>query len=459
MYRLLLLISLSFLLSIQAHASLVNTAFIQNDLRILDELDIDSNYLTDYKLQKVYKKLLKLNQKDYTKKLNNAHLFVPQIKKILKENNIPSAFLYLVMAESNFILNAKSHKKAMGLWQFMPRTGQKFGLITNEYIDERMDIIKSTQAAVKYLKYLHKMFGKWYIAAIAYNCGEGRIIEGITRATLDMYCEDKSCRKNKQISKYRKTIRLYQQKQLKFKEIYKIYKIVKKWKYKPNINHILTEQKGLRRQYIPDESRGYIRKIISLAMMNNSEFLILDDNSHLLNRGITDPIAAVKIKGGTHLLSIAQVIGISKERLHAINLHIKQNIIPPEEKEYNIYIPYSTLARFNANIKNLKPTRFEVYKVKGGDSLGAIARRYKINYKLIKKFNKLKSNFLSVNQKLIIPVDPQTIKRDKIYFVKSGDSLGKIAKKYKISLNKLMKDNNIKTSMIKIGDKIVVKYN
>ncbi len=456
MYKLLSLLFCSF---IYLQSSLVNTAFIHNDLEILDELDIDSNYLTDYKLQKTYKRLLKKSSEDYTKKLNNAYLFVPQIKKILKENNIPSAFLYLVMAESNFILNAKSNKKAMGLWQFMPRTGKKFGLETSKYIDERMDIIKSTQAAAKYLKYLHNIFGKWYMAAIAYNCGEGRVIESITRATLDMYCKDNNCRKDKKISQYRQTIRLYQKKKLNFREIYKIYKVVKKWEYKLNINHILIEQKGLERQYLPKESRSYIRKIISLAMMNNSKFIISDDNSHLLNRGITNPIATVKVKGGIHLRSIAEVIGISHTKLQALNKHIKQNIIPPQKDKYNIHIPYSTLARFNANIENIKPTQFEVYKVKSGDSLGIIARKYKINYKLIKKFNNLKSNFLSINQKLIIPVDPATIKRDKIYFVKNGDSLGKIARAYKISLKKLMKDNNIKTSMIKIGDKIVVKYN
>ena len=456
MYKLLFILLLCFS-TIQA--SLVSTGFLQNDLRILEELDIDSKYITNYYLQDAYKKRLARTKNDYTKKLNNAHLFVPQIKKILKENNIPSAFLYLVMAESNFILHAKSHKKAMGLWQFMPRTGHRFGLTVNDYVDERMDIVKSTQSAVKYLKYLHKMFGKWYIAAIAYNCGEGRIIEGLTRATLDMYCEHNSCRKDKTMHQYRETIRAYQQKKVKFGEINKIYKIVLKWKYKPDINQILIKQKKISRQYIPKESRMYIRKIITLAMMNNSEFLISDDNTHLLNRGITDPIATVNVKGGLHLRSIAKVIGISYTRLKNLNRHIKQNIIPPEETLYSIHIPYSTLTRFNLNIHSIKPTLHEVYRVKSGDSLAKIARRYKIKYSLIKKFNKLKSNLLSINQKLLIPVDPRLVKRDIIYIVRNGDSLGKIAKQYKIKLKKLKKDNNIKTSLINIGDKIVIKHN
>jgi len=100
-----------------SNATLVSTAFVHNDLSVLEELDISSDYITDYKLQEEFQNRLRFSKKGYTQKLNNAHLFVPQIKKVLRENKIPSAFLYLVMAESNFILNASSNKSAKGLWQ------------------------------------------------------------------------------------------------------------------------------------------------------------------------------------------------------------------------------------------------------------------------------------------------------------------------------------------------------
>lgn len=392
-----------FLLTSIIQASLVNTAFVQDDVRILNELDIDTQYITDYKLQKAYKKLLSQAKNDYTKKLNSAHLFVPKIKKILKENNIPSAFMYLVMAESNFILTAKSNKQAMGLWQFMPVTAKRYGLQNNDCIDERMDVVKSTQAAAKYLNYLYKKFGKWYIAAIAYNCGEGRIIEGITRATLDLYCqENNSCRKDKTIQEYRKTIRAYQKKQVKFIEVNKIYNVVKKWKYKLKIEDILIEQKGMSRQYIPRESREYIRKIISLAMMNNSEFLINDDNSDLSNKGICDPISTVKVEGGTSLKAISDIMGISKKKLQTLNQHIKQNKIPKEREHYNIYIPYSTLARFNTNKHNIKPTSLEIYKVKAGDNLYKISKLYKIKISKLMQDNKLKTSMIKIGEKLVL---------------------------------------------------------
>lgn len=443
------------------NATLVSTAFVQNDLKLLEELDIKSSYITNYKLQKELRKRLRAGQKKgYAQKLNNADLFIPQIKKILRENNIPSAFLYLVMAESNFILDASSNKKAKGLWQFMPLTAKHFGLETNKYIDERMDIIKSTNAAVSYLKKLHKMFGKWYLAAIAYNCGEGRVVEGITRATIDMYCDDvgyKICRKDKKIKKFRDTIRLYHAKKAKYRDLNKIYNEVKKWKYKPDIDQLLIVQPNIRRQYIPTESRRYIRKIISLAIMNNSDFLAKDENIHLLNRGISEPLATIDIKGGILLSSVATLIGLDNKRLKDLNLHIKKNVLPSLDKIYRLYIPYSKLARYNLNKDQLISKKYIQYRVKSGDSLLKISKKFGIDYKFIKKYNQLKSNNIMVNQDLLIPTDPYA-KEDDVYTVKMGDTLSKIANMYKIPLKKLIETNHLKTTVIKVGEKVKIKY-
>ena len=444
-----------------ANATLVSTSFVHNDVKILEELDINSNFITDYHLQKELKRRLKISKKRYIKKLNDAYLFIPQIKKILKENNLPSAFLYLGMAESNFILNASSNKNAKGMWQFMPRTAKHYGLKVNKYIDERMDIVKSTKAATVYLEKLHSMFDKWYLAAVAYNCGEGRVIEGITRATLDMYCDDvgyKQCRKEKNILNYRQIIRDYQAKRVKFSKLNKVYKKVKKWKYKPGIDQLLVVQENVSRQYIPEESRGYIRKIIALALMNNSDFLIKDENTHLLNRGISDPIAKIDVKGGVLLSNVADVVGIDRKKLKKLNQHIRTNILPLERKQYQLYIPYSKLSRYNLNKDNLKSTQYDMYIVKAGDSLGSIARKYGIRYQTLKRHNNLKSYMIKINQKLIVPIDPEVYKRPINYVVKVGDTLGRIAVSHKVDLKKLMNDNNLKTSMIQIGDKLVIKF-
>ena len=104
-----------------------------------------------------------------TRQFDNGYEFIPILRKMLADADVPQEFLFLAMAESEFKSQALSSKKAAGIWQLMPATAKELGLIIDEYIDERQDPIKSTQAAIKYLQYLHKATGKWYLAAMAYN--------------------------------------------------------------------------------------------------------------------------------------------------------------------------------------------------------------------------------------------------------------------------------------------------
>lgn len=461
MYKLLLLLCL---MVVNVNATLIGSNFSQKDLLVLEDLDIESSFITDYKLQRTYNSYLNRSQENYMRKFNDASLFVPKVKQILKENGIPDTFLYMAMAESYFKIDAKSRVRATGMWQFMSGTAKMFGLKNNIYVDERMDIVKSTKAASRYLNNLHNQFDKWYLAAIAYNCGGGRVVEAITRATIDMYEKKygKNNPKSKEIKQYRKVIKAYQQKRAKYSYLRKVYKKVIKWEVKPDIYELLVVQKNISRQYLPKESRHYIRKIISLAMMNNQGFIQNKDNSHLLNMGITaSNISTVNVKGGLHLENIASAIGMDYKDLYKLNKHIKRNIIPNTEKTYAIHIPYSRLSRFNLNKDKIKSTRFVIHLVKSGDTLLGIGKKYKISYKIIKKFNKLKSNRLSLRQKLVIPF---TIKQSKNksktksvkYLVKNGDTLSSIAKTYSVKLSKLIKDNKLKTTTIKKGDKIVI---
>lgn len=448
-------------------AALIGSNFDKRDIQILNELDIEPSFITDYELQQTYTRYSK--RTDYYKqKLSDATLFVPMIKNILRNEGIPSSFIYLAMAESNFTLNAKSKVKAMGLWQFMPETGKIYGLENNLYVDERMDFVKSTYAATKYLKRLHDKFGKWYLAAMAYNSGEGRVVEAITRATIDMYVEQNGPQAKKdEIARYRDIIEGYQTRKIKFRELYKVYKEIKTWGITPDIYTLLSVQTKTRRQYVPNETREYIRKIVALGMMNNKSF-ISNEDAHLLNMGnTTTSIATVKVKGGMHLQSVASAIGMDYLELSKLNLHVKEYIVPPSMGEYDIYIPYSTLSRFNLNKDNIKNDRFTIYQVKAGDSLASIGKKYKIAYSIIKDFNNLKSNILSLNQKLIVPiVSSKTVAKIEkpsqakvqSYYVKSGDTLYNISQRYNLDLDKLMKDNNLKNGLINIGDKLVFNY-
>lgn len=114
--------------------------------------------------------------------------YFPLFEKILKEHDMPEELKYLVVVESAFKTQVKSHAGAVGLWQFMPRTGKVFGLNQNFYIDERMDPTASTIAACKYLKYLNKFFdGDWELAIAAYNCGPGNVRKAMRRSGKDTF--------------------------------------------------------------------------------------------------------------------------------------------------------------------------------------------------------------------------------------------------------------------------------
>jgi membrane-bound lytic murein transglycosylase D len=107
--------------------------------------------------------------------LDRGGEFAPMILDRLEERGMPLDLLYLAMIESGFQTNATSHAAAVGVWQFIPATGKRFGLAQDRAVDERRDPVRATDAALDYLEFLHDRFGSWYLAAAAYNTGEGRV--------------------------------------------------------------------------------------------------------------------------------------------------------------------------------------------------------------------------------------------------------------------------------------------
>ncbi len=385
------------------YAFLVTQSNYKEQALVLKSFDIDSSFLKDEVFISMKESVDRYRTKHFLKVLENGNRFIPYLRKMISEAGIPEAFLYLAMAESNFTPNAYSRARAVGMWQFMPYTAKKFGLKINRYVDERRDPIKSTEAAIKYLKYLHNIFGKWYLAAIAYNCGEGRVLRAIKRAKSD------------------------------------------------NLSVLLDSKK----KYLPEESRLYIRKIIMMeALANSADFILENDSAYLLNRGTAETFVKVYVKGGTPLSAVASSIGLSLKELKGYNSHLRYNFVPSCKGKHYIYIPYEKQIAFKQKFNPSKVKgKFYVHIVKKGDSLYKIGRRYGINYKIIKDFNHLKSNILSLRQSLIIPVlKPVTV----TYTIKKGDTIQKIARKFKVAVNTIMRENHKKNSMIKIGEKLAI---
>ena len=376
-------------------------------MKLLRSFDINPSFLNDPTLHRIIEqKRARYKNKYFFKTMNDAYIFIPLVKKIISDSNVPSEILYLAMAESNFSTRAYSRKKASGMWQFMPYTGRLYGLKVDDYVDERRDLVKSTEAAVRYLEALHKKFDKWYLAAIAYNCGEGRLRKAIRKAGTD------------------------------------------------DLNELLDPKK----KYIPSESRRYIRKIIALALIGYDEaYMIENECDYLLNRGTAYSLSTVEVPAGESLERVATMISMPLHDLKKLNRHLKYDFVPPYGKKYSIYIPYIKLSEFKMKYTPAKlQTMYLVHTVTSGDNLSYLGKKYGISYKRIQDFNRLKSSRLSLKQKLIIPISKPSRNSNIHYTVKSGDTLDSISKYFKVSIADLKKKNAIRSDVIRIGDKLSV---
>ncbi len=380
---------------------------INQQMKVLESLDIDPTFINDRKLIQIeqhYKKRYK--KAHFFRAMEDAYIFIPAVKELITRADVPQSILYLAMAESNFKTRAYSRKRASGMWQFMPFTAKIFGLKINNYVDERRDLIKSTKAAIKYLKQAERKFGKWYLAALSYNCGMGRVKKAIKRAGTD------------------------------------------------DLKVLLNAKK----KYLPRESRRYIRKIVALALMSQDEdFMLKTEFDYLMNRGNAYSLATVKLPSGERLSRVAKMLQMDPKELEKLNRHLKYDFIPPNKSGYEIYIPYIKLAAFKSDYKPQDLNKiYLVHTVKSGESLATIGRKYRIPYKVIKDFNKLKSNFLSLKQKLIIPIDKKSGYASNSYMVRQGDTLSSIARKFRLSLNRLRQLNSLTSNNIHVGERLIV---
>lgn len=377
------------------------------ELDLLRNFDVPASFLNDPMLNKIKEQKRSQYKNGYFfKTMNDAYIFIPLVKKIIADANVPSEILYLAMAESNFSTRAYSKKKAAGMWQFMPYTGRLYGLKINDYVDERRDMVKSTKAAVRYLSRLHKKFGKWYLAAIAYNCGEGRLAKGIRKAGTD------------------------------------------------DLVTLLNPKK----KYLPRESRRYIRKILALALLGYDErYMIENECDYLLNRGNAYSLSTVEVPAGESLNRVAKLISMPSEELRKLNRHLKYDFVPPHGKTYPVYIPYIKLSEFKSLYTPAKlKTMYLVHTVTAGDNLSYLGKKYGVSYQSIKDFNHLRKDMLSLKQKLIIPINKPSADSNQNYTVKDGDTLDSISKYFKLSVLDLKKKNKLTSDIIKIGDKLSV---
>lgn len=326
----------------------------KNSHAVLNSFGVHAGFMTSI-TDSVRAQKIQARWQYFIQRFDSSYEFIPTLRNMMAREEVPKEFLFLAMAESEFTTTAKSAKKAIGIWQIMPATAKNLGLEINAYIDERKDPIKSTEAAIKYLKYLYDATGEWYLAAMAYNCGLGRLKRGIQEAGGDS-----------------------------------------------SIEALLDEEA----HYIPAETRNYIRTILAMSLLfNDVDFLKAQNADYLLNRGATDSITSVSIKGGISLSSIAKSAKIPLSELQKYNRHFVRSVLPPGKKYYNVYLPYDKLRTFKQNFKeDFEESVFITHIVQKGENLSTIARSYKTSIRELQDINQIKGSRIYADQKLTIPI-------------------------------------------------------
>jgi len=384
-------------------------------------------------LESVIKRYLKHRRTSLERLMGLSHFYFPMFEAEFDNYNIPLEMKYLSIVESALKPKARSRVGATGLWQFMFTTGKEYNLDVSSYVDERSDPISSTSAAAKYLSRLYKIFGDWDLALAAYNSGPGNVNKAIRRSGG-----------------------------------YKNY-----WNIRPNL---------------PRETAGYVPAFLATMYI----FEYAEEHGFKPERPPFQLIQTdtVHVKQMITLDQVAETTGVNIEELQFLNPSYKLDIIPKiEGKTYALRLPREAVGIFTSNEdkiyafakaefdKREKPLPELVkvdtkirYKVRSGDYLGKIARRYGVRVSQIKRWNGLRSNNLKIGQRLTIyprkpvtnskPSTPKTTVSSsgrKTYKVKSGDSLWSIAQKFSgVSVQNLKDWNDISGNKLKTGMTLIV---
>ena len=343
----------------------------------------------------------------------------------LHEENVPYDLILLPIVESAYEPFAYSHGQASGLWQFIPGTGKRFKLEQNWWTDERRDAVESTDAAIKYLKYLHRFFdGDWLLAIAAYNSGEGTVRKAI--------------RKNKKAGK------------------------------PTDFWHL----------DLPKETSAYVPKMIALTEIFRNP---IKYNIELVDIANQAYFQEVELDAQLDLSQAALLADVSIEEIYYLNSGLNRWATPPS-KNYRLKLPINTIDVFKKNLSKLPESQrvtWHRHIIKSGESLSVIAKKYNSNSQLIRDVNKLKNNNIVAGKTLMVPkarkghgqylfsetqrlskrqnTKPKSGTQKIQYYIQPGDSWWKIAQEHKVDIKSLARWNGKSPKdTLKVGGKLVI---
>jgi membrane-bound lytic murein transglycosylase D len=331
--------------------------------------------------------------------LRHKGKYQDMISRVLKEEGVPQDLIYLAQAESAFQPLALSRAGARGIWQFVQWRGNEYGLRRSWWVDERMDPEKATRAAAQHLRDLYGLFGDWYLAIAAYNCGPGNVQKGIERTG---YAD--------------------------FWELYK-------------------------RNVLPRETKNYVPIILALTLIakDAAHYGISTDAEPALETDIVKPGRAIDLR------LVAETIDVDVATLRGLNPSLLR-MATPDDAEFVLHLPVGTAERFSAEIADIpadKWVSWRRHRVETGETLTSIAKQYRVTAASIADANELeRGEALKPGEKLIIPAArpvEETKSRLVRYRVRKGDTLGGIADQFSVTSEDLRKWNGLKAPKVNRG--------
>ncbi len=348
----------------------------------------------------------------FQKWLDRSARYIPVMREIFREKNLPEDLVYVAMIESGFNPYAVSWARAVGPWQFMTHTGKLYGLRIDWWVDERKDPVKSTYAAAEHLKDLHNLFGSWPLALASYNAGAGKVQRAVLRTRSEDFWDLKASR------------------------------------------------------YIRGETKNYIPKFMAATIIAKNP------EAYGFQVEAVQPFVydEVVITEASDLHLIARCAGTTFETIKELNPELKRWATPPDTSHYILRIPKGSREVFTTAYASLpadQKIRWDRHLVGKGETLAGIAQLYNTSPDAIRDINGIKKNRLAPGSQLLVPVDTngkdqaltslsseQPGKKQQIlYRVRRGDNLAKIARKHDVTVADIREWNKgLRT--IRVGQKI-----
>jgi len=344
--------------------------------------------------------------------LDRSARYIPLMKEIFKQKNLPEDLVYIAMIESGFNPYAVSWAKAVGPWQFMSATGKLYGLKIDWWIDERKDPVKSTNAAAEHLKDLRNLFGSWPLAMASYNAGAGKVQRAVLRTRSEDFWDLKASR------------------------------------------------------YIRKETKNYVPKFMAATIIAKNP----ESYGFTVSKFEPFKYDEIVLDESTDLRLVARCTGATYQEIKELNPELRRWVTPPGFEKYTLRIPAGKKELFLANFAAIPPEqkiKWERHEVKKGETLSQIAKQYNTVPEAIRDINGLKKNRVSPGKHLLIPVDlngKQDVsyltaveggKRQQIlYRVRRGETITKVAQKHNVSVADIREWNKGLGKSLRAGQKI-----